>query len=312
MLRSFALALAVSAATLTTVASASSCPTYIQYANGSYLKNGDYFFHANGSYLKNGSYILYANGIYLRNGNYLLYRDGKYLKNGSYLLYPNGIYLRNGSYWFYEGGQYLKNGSYILYPNGKYLRNGSNLFYANGNYLQNGSYFLYSNGTYARNGSKLYRADGTPTSFPVTLKETIGTVGSLEVVVSSASSHVDLQFPTLLKSEQADAQLIWSNPGDGEQLSTRWTLKDTDTTFDATEEADGKFRITTQLSTGRPNETVTLNVAADGTTECILDGGDQPRDFTLDAQAARVEVHVKPGYDPVTVRAALLQALNSL
>lgn len=236
------------------------CPTYITYANGSYLKSGDYFLYANGAYLRSGSYVLYPNGSYLKSGDYLLYPSGTYLKSGSYLLYPNG--------------SYLKSGDYLLYPNGSYLKSGS--------------YFLYDNGAYARSGSQLYRRDGSTTAFPVTLTAPIGDFGNLSVEVGSDYESYALSYTSLISSPEILRSELITN-GNLEITGLRLTI-----------------------NSGQPNENVLLTVDMAGNYTCSLSGGGQPSRFTLDTNAATVEVRVKDGYDPRTVRDALQRALDAL
>lgn len=183
MLRAIFLALGLALAS--SAAQAQTCPNYIYYKNGNYLKSGEYYYHANGNYLKSGSYLYYSNGNYLRSGDYLYYNNGNYLKSGGYLYYPNGNYLKSGDYYYYD----------------------------NGNYLKSGSYFYYKNGNYARSGSTLYRADGTTTSFPLTLAEPVSTFGTHSWKVASSSEEPDIDLDRIIDDDQLRGHLHWDGTG---------------------------------------------------------------------------------------------------
>jgi hypothetical protein len=301
------------AATMTAAsAQAATCPNTVYYANGNYLKSGGTFYYSNGNYLKSGSSVYYSNGNYLRSGSTLYYRNGNYLKSGTTLYHANGNYLRSSSTWYYANGNYLKSGSTLYYPGGNYLRSGSTLYYQNGNYLRSGTTFYHPNGSYARSGSTLYRPDGTRTPFDVLLTENIGTEGTLTATVSATSELISIELPRIVDTADATGEVVWNGFGSDETQLTRYVLKDPLASTIATEQAGGDFRLETQIDTGAPGEQLTLRVSPNGDYECFLEGGGAQRDFTLDLDAARLEVHVKPGYDPATVKAALQRALNEL
>lgn len=289
-------------------AHAEECPSRIVYSNGNYLKNGSYFYYPNGSYLKNGSYMYYANGNYAMNGSYLYYPNGSYLKNGSYLYYPNGNYLKNGSYLYYANGNYFKNGSYLYYQNGNYIKNGSYYYYSNGNYAKNGSYVYYPNGNYARNGSQLYRPDGSQSPLDeLTLADMdSGAVVKYIVTRSEFDAWIDIGPQTI----DGNTVKLGYNSADG-SINPVFEVANGEAPTSFVENA-GDFDLHIAIPTGYDGEVVKIDYTS-GTFNCKVESnGSVPDQFFINSDAADISVTVKPGYSPAAVRAALLEALQSL
>lgn len=232
--------------------------------------------------------ITYSNGNYLKAGDNFYYSNGNYLKAGGNLYFPNGNYLKAGENLYYSTGNYLKAGANLYYPGGNYLKAGASLYYPGGGYLKAGTNFYYENGNYARAGSTLYRQDGSTTAFPVVLSSLVGTEGSFRVEVGSNYEEMALAFDRLISSNDVASSAL------------------------AVDAALNISNVRLVVNSGQPNENVVLNVAIDGSYTCGLSGSSQPSVFTLNAAAATVDVRVKDGYDPRTVRNALQQALNGL
>jgi hypothetical protein len=231
--------------------------------------------------------IKYSNGSYLKAGNEFYYPDGTYMKSGSRLYHPSGSTLKSGRDFFYSNGNRLNEGLTLFYPDGSTLKGGPNMYYGNGTYLRSGSKFFHENGAIARSGTTLYHPDGSVTAFPVILTAVLGTEGFFRAEVGTDYENLDLTVDNLISSPFI-----------------------TSSSLDVTPELE-VTGIRIVITSGEPNENVALTMSADGDYTCAILGS-QPSAFSIDAAAATVEVRVKDGYDPRTVRDALRQVLDSL
>jgi len=231
--------------------------------------------------------IQYQGGSYLKKGNDFYYRNGTYVLRSGNLYYPNGSYLKRDANIYYTNGSYLQKDKNLYYSNGSYLKRDGNYYYANGNYLKRDSTFYYENGSYARRNGVLYRPDGSVTAFPIQLSTAVDTIGHLFASVQAQTDYIDLDLRDLVVDDQ------------GVHMHAIWT-GDTFSTFEI------------RLNTGVVGEDVYVRLNGTVVT-CSLDPGTPiSPSFTLQSPAARVDVRVSPGFDPLVVRQALQTALDGL
>lgn len=230
--------------------------------------------------------IRYSNGQQLKSGNNFYYNNGQLARSANTLYHSNGQRLQTGSSIYYSSGQYFKSGTTLYYPNSQYLRFGTTWYYQNSQYLKFGSSYYYSNGKYARFGETLYRADGSRTDFPITLRADIGPGAFYLFNVEKSSDAITARLERFSVANGVNIALVEV----GESFSSVFTF-----------------------NTGHPGENITAEFDANGTlTRCTINDQSQPERFQLEGAAAKVDVIVKPGFDPQRVKRALQEALDSL
>jgi hypothetical protein len=232
------------------------------------------------------SQLQYSNGQTLKSGNRFYYNNGQTVSMGSSLYHANGQSLKSGSTFYHSNGQYFKSGSSLYYANGQYLRVGSSWYYENGQYLRSGSSFYYSNGQYLRSGTTLYRNDGSRTEFPITIRTDIGPGNFYSFYIERSADRTTAHLDRFSQGNGVTVALVES--GDG-------------------------FNAVMTFNTGFDGESVTAQFDVSGNlASCRLGIPEQTDRFRLDSAPASIDVIVKPGYDPASVRRVLQDALDSL
>jgi len=311
------------------------------FSNGNLYVQGDRLFYPNGNLLKSGTRLFYSNGNVFRDGNSrVFYQNGNILKQDGRLFFPNGNLLRTDpTRWNFSNGNLLQSGARIFYPNGNVMRSDlERWFYENGNLLQNGERFFYKSGNIARSNSRLFRENGTSAASSVDLESSVGDLGILRALVmpTGAEFYLDFVFQDLgqglsdlklvynaaenkinpsfsiFPDQPYDLQAYWSDLDDNFFVASQIEIDEVK--YDLMEQGFNQFSTTVNLPTGFQDEKISVTLGPGSTIQCttIGDGTSPGTNFTINTNAARVQVEVKPGVDPRLVEATIRRALEEL
>lgn len=196
-------------------------------------------------------HVYYRSGALLKSGTSYYYQNSAALVSGSSAYYPNGHTLKSGSSFYFPNANALVSGSSIYYPNGNTLKSGTTFYYENGHILKSGSTFYHPGGNVARSGTSLYRVDGSPSEFPLNLRQMIEHFGFLTFEVRRDSEQVELNLTSLISSNEVRGGVY----DDGVHFSLIFAI-----------------------STGAEGEYLSLRLDEDGGSVCELSGDPGTRD----------------------------------